>query len=632
MAPAKACGDDAIMSELPYTPGAPPRNLPRTPRNARALAAAGLVVAALSPLACSRDWDAYDPRLGGGGTTSTSAGGTTGGTGGTTGGTGGDGATSSGGTGGTTGGTGGTGGTTAGGTMSTGGTAGSGAGGAGGGITCTPAVAMPCYSGPPGTEGKGACKGGSAICEPGGMSYGACLGEVTPVAEDCAVAADDDCNGVANDHCGLWAKQFGAGDDQRAYAVAVDAQGNIAVAGYMGGTANFGGGVLTSAGGWDAFVVKLDKDGKHLWSKVFGDPLDQEALGVAFDAAGNVIVTGYFEGTIGFNGLMPPSYTAVAFQDAFVVKLDPNGATLWSRAFGGDGSEYAVGVAADDSANVLVTGSYDGTIDFQLGLSPPAEDMLDGFVVKLSPGGVPLWEKSFGGVGDDEGLAVTTGPMGHAFVTGYFDETVDFGGGVVTDGGGSDVFLAELDASGDQVFAKAYGGSGTQYARSVSRDATGNLVLAGDFYTSATFGGVTALSAGSSDMFVFKVGPAGAPLWARTFGDPQSQENTAATFDAAGDVAFMGSLEGTVDFGGDPLICSVAGNSDVVVVKLSGATGDHLWSRRFGDGSDQDGRAIAVDGAKNILVVGEFSGTMDFGTGVLDNVSSDDVFVAKLPP
>src|SRR6185503_2838528 len=100
--------------------------------------------------------------------------------------------------------------------------------------------------------------------------------------------------------------------------------------GWMDGSVDFGAGALTSAGGIDAFVLKLDKDGNPLWGKIFGDALDQEAQSVAVDAAGNIVVTGYFNGSIGFNSGMPPIHTAQALADIFVVKFDANGNFVWS--------------------------------------------------------------------------------------------------------------------------------------------------------------------------------------------------------------------------------------------------------------------------------------------------------------
>ena len=116
----------------------------------------------------------------------------------------------------------------------------------------------------------------------------------------------------------LWSKCFGDGSDQYAIAVAVDASRNLIVAGYFEGTLDFGGGVLTSAGANDIFVAKFGSDGAHLWSKRFGDGSDQAASAVAVDASGNVIVTGVFRGTVDFGG---GGLTSAGVEDIFVAKF-----------------------------------------------------------------------------------------------------------------------------------------------------------------------------------------------------------------------------------------------------------------------------------------------------------------------
>lgn len=591
--------------------------------------AVGVAVAAaaamLAPASCAHDWDSYDPRLGGGGNATTSTGGATAGTGGsaTTTSTGGAMTTSS--TGGAGGSTTSTGGATT--TSSTGGS-----GGAGGGGICEPNVAMPCYTGPDGTQGKGVCKGGSAICEPDGASYGPCLGEVTPVVESCALPADEDCNGLADDHCGLWAAQFGASGEQRANAIAVDAAGNILVAGRLAGTMPFGAGTLASAGGLDAFVVKLDANGQPVWGRVYGDAAAQEALGVAVDGAGNVLVTGYFHGTVDFSGGAGPAHTSQGLADAFVVKLSPGGDHLWSKTAGGALDQYGVAVAADGLGNAIVGGSFDGATDFGVA-SPASFAALDGFVWKLDAAGAPNWVKTFGESGDDETLAVAVGPSNHVFATGYYDEEVDFGAGPIGDGGGSDVFLVEIDPAGSYVFGKGYQALDDQYGRSISLDAAGDIFLSGGAQTEVSFGGPPLPIQGlPEDVFAVKLDPSGAEIWLRVFGDAESQSIGGSAVDGAGDLVLTFSNDGTVDLGGGPLVGAAVGDSDVVVAKLHGDTGDHVWGRIFGDTSDQDARAITVDSMNDILVTGEFAATIDFGTGALDNVSGDDVFVAKLPP
>ena len=118
----------------------------------------------------------------------------------------------------------------------------------------------------------------------------------------------------------LWSKRFGSTSFDQGYGVAVDDSGNVVVTGSFNGTVNFGGGGLNSAGSFDIFVAKFSgADGSHLWSKRFGSTYEDEGLGVAVDGSGNVVVTGYFWGTVDFGGGELTS--AGSSDDIFVVKL-----------------------------------------------------------------------------------------------------------------------------------------------------------------------------------------------------------------------------------------------------------------------------------------------------------------------
>ncbi len=599
--------------------------------------------------ACSHDWDAYDPRLGGGGavaTTSTLSVGGAGGTPTTTStGTAGDGG--AGGAGGS-GGQGGAGGSGAGGAGGAGGV-----GGAGGGMVCVPGTTQPCYSGPAGTENVGICAGGVATCLPDGTGFGGCAGEIVPKSEsclsaadddcdgaandvgveDCGTVADDDCNAIANDHCATWSLRFGQSGEQNGYGIAADSSSNVLVVGDIAGSANFGGGALTSAGSLDAFVVKLTPGGAHVWSKIFGDAASQSAYAVAADGAGNALVTGRFSGTIAFGAAAADSHTSAGLSDAFVVKLDPAGNVLWSRSYGGAGADVGRSIAVDSLGNVLVTGDFAQTID--LGGGPlTSADVLDGFLVKLDPAGNHLWSKAFGGQYDDSGQGVGVDASNDVLVTGYFDEEVGFGGALQSDGpsGGVDVFVAKLAPDGSHLWTRSYGKDGmslTQKGFAIACDAGGNVYFDGSFVDTVSFGAGTHVGQGLEDIFVVKLDPAGNTIWSKAFGGPAAEYPVGLAVDSGAHVIVSGSLGGGVDFGGGGL--EVDGPEDIYVFKLD-TDGAHVWSRRFGDSGDQDGTGAAVDPQDHVLITGYIEGSADFGNGPLASAGGEDVFVAKLPP
>lgn len=184
-----------------------------------------------------------------------------------------------------------------------------------------------------------------------------------PAVESCAAPGDEDCNGEEPTCTGthIWSKRFGDASAQSGDAVAIDAFGNIVVAGTLSGTVDFGGGPLTSTGSSDVFVAKLDATGNHAWSRRFGDPDLQLLQAVAIDGSGNIIIAGGFNGTIDFGGV---ALVSAGERDIFVAKLDPSGNHIWSKRFGAVGHQQAHGVAVDDNANVVLSGVITGSVDF----------------------------------------------------------------------------------------------------------------------------------------------------------------------------------------------------------------------------------------------------------------------------
>jgi hypothetical protein len=497
--------------------------------------------------------------------------------------------------------------------------------------TCTPDTQQACYSGPQGTQGIGACASGMQTCEPGGMGFGPCEGEVVPVIEGCATAGDDDCNGQANEHCAIWSKSYGSAGDQFAWDVAVDGSDNIVLGGRFINTIEFGGSTLVSQGGNDGFIAKLSPSGAHAWSRRFGDVAEQEVLSVAADTTGNVYATGFFAGSIQLGAQPQSSHSSKGGNDIFVVKYDSNGTHVWSKTFGDSASQVGLGIAVDASGSVVVTGRMTGTVNFGGG-ALTGTGASNGFLVKLDPQGNHLWSKIIGAGGENAGQGLAVDTTGNVYVAGYFTESITFGDPVQTGAGGHDVFIAKLTTLGVSIWTRVFGDAADQEAVSVDVDTTGDVVMLGEHGGTITFDGASHASKGVDDVFVAYLEPLmGGAVWSKSFGDAADQEPGGIALDAAGDVVLTGSYQGTLSFGGLPMTAP-GSVDDIFLVKLSGAGGDHVWSRSFGGASDQDGRAVAVDSSDNVLFTGEYTGKINFGPGLITSSDAEDVCLVKLPP
>ena len=257
-----------------------------------------------------------------------------------------------------------------------------------------------------------------------------------------------------------WAKKFGGTSWDDVASVAVDASGNIYTTGYFAETVDFdpGAGIinLTSAGGTDVFVSKLNSSGDYVWAKTFGGISSERGVSVAVDSSGNIYTTGYFAETGDFDpGVGTQGLTSSGSDDVFVSKLNSSGGFEWAKKFGGDGMDWGLSVAVDSSGNVYTTGYFGGTADFDPGVG--TQDLIsvsnfDVFVSKLNSLGGFEWAKKFGGFDYDTGRSVTVDTSGNVYATGNFGSTVDFDPGVgiqnFISAGGYDVFVSKLSPLG----------------------------------------------------------------------------------------------------------------------------------------------------------------------------------------
>ncbi|MCB9335951.1 MAG: SBBP repeat-containing protein, partial [Flavobacteriales bacterium] len=231
------------------------------------------------------------------------------------------------------------------------------------------------------------------------------------------------------------------------------------------------------------------------WVKSFGGSSLNDGYSITVDDSGNVYTTGYFIGTGDFDpGTGIANLTSTGIQDVFVQKLDASGNFLWAKSFGGSYNDYGRSITVDVSGNVYTTGYFIGTGDFDPGADTTnltSSGGYDIFIQKLDASGNFLWAKSFGGNSEDRGESTTIDDSGNVYTTGYFHNTADFDPGAdtanLTSAGFRDIFVQKLDASGNFLWAKSFGGNSNDYGRSITVDASGNVYITGTFEESVDF-------------------------------------------------------------------------------------------------------------------------------------------------
>jgi len=284
--------------------------------------------------------------------------------------------------------------------------------------------------------------------------------------------------------------------------VAVDAQGDILATGLAETW-------FDMAGMQVAEVRKYSSDGELLWSRQMHE-CDAPSAGLAVAAHGSyAYVTGSFEGTCNFGGT---PLSSAGGRDVFLAKYDGSGNHISSVAFGGSGQDHGFDLVVSElSGDVMLTGSFEGAVDFGGGVLDSA-GLEDGFVVKLSADGAHLWSERFGGPVDDAGLGIATNGLENVYLTGYYQQVFDMGTGPLTSDGAGDILVAMLDPTGELQWVHSFGGRGWDEGASLSVDPNGSatnhsVTVVGSFQVNAAFGDSELSSAGSADAFVLQLGP-----------------------------------------------------------------------------------------------------------------------------
>jgi hypothetical protein len=296
---------------------------------------------------------------------------------------------------------------------------------------------------------------------------------------------------------------------------------------------------------WTATAVALQKAS---WAVSLGGAGPDEAFAVQPALDGGYVVAGN------------ASSHSAGGRDVRVTRLDLYGDTLWQHTYGG---------AGDDGAYSLLTVS-DGylvagwTGSFGLGTSDSSHDA---WLLKLDVGGQVLWQKTYGGLGDDAIKQVVATRDGGYVLAGY---TSSFGPG------GLNAWVLKLDGAGNVLWQKVLGGDGEDVASAVAATQDGGVIVAG--YTASA-------GAGADDVWVFKLDGAGNLVWQQTYGGPQGETAQAVLATDDGGYLVAGN---TGSFGQD----AGSGSLDAWVLRLDGA-GQVVWQNTYGAAGSDGGAALA---------------------------------------
>jgi hypothetical protein len=454
----------------------------------------------------------------------------------------------------------------------------------------------------------------------------------------------------------------GTGSDM-GFAIAVDAEGNAYVTGGTNSTeASFPvvvGPDLTSNGSGDVFVAKVNANGTGLvYCGYIGGNDSEAGYGIAVDASGNAYVTGQVRSTqASFPVLNGPDliYNGGDY-DAFAAKVNASGTALtYCGYIGGTDLDWGYGIAVDASGNAYVTGFTKSTqASFPVVVGPDLSfngGTEDAFVAKVNASGTALSYCGYiGGTDVDRGEGIAVDASGYAYVTGYTTSTEasfpEIVGPDLTQNGGSDAFVAKVNASGvNLLYCGFIGGSYDDYGEGIAVDVLGNAYVTGDVRsTEASFpvvAGPDLTHNGDDDAFVAKVNTSGTALvYCGYIGGTGSEIGEGIAVDHCGN-AYVGghtsSTEASFPVVNGPDSTYNGGTSDAFVakVRMDGTALDYCGY--IGGNDNDNGYGIAVDIGRDVYLAGwtwstEPSFPVVVGPDLTHNGGTYDAFVAKITP
>lgn len=487
---------------------------------------------------------------------------------------------------------------------------------------------------------------GAVACTAGACTMMSCTGTF----DDCDDDASNGCEADTNtdlQHCGgcgqpcaigarcelgicraVFARAWGSRTtgELELTDMAVDGDGNVYVTGWIsGGTSiDFGAGPL-SGSEQSGFVASYSPAGVARWGRVLTDSTGDD-LGdrfrLAVDTSGNVYLTGFAGGTVNFGG----GNFAVNGR-FFLVSYSSAGAYRWIRTSDANISDI------DATDFVYAVGNIRGTSENIFGQSVTNADDANVWVARLTAAGARSYVVQHGGEGDDIGreIAVNSGD-GNVIVGGDFRGSTSFGTTTLLSSGQSDVFFLRLRQSdGALRGVSSYGSAAGDRVNAVSTDPVSRQL-----YMSVSFGGPVILpdaivvpEGGRADAIVLRFNLNGLYMGSHRFAGPGSEWISGlATRDNR--VFLTGNFDEELDLGGGTNPSN--GMTDLFVGEWDRDIAVHEWSRAYGGTGDEEAVQVAFTASGEVVVAGNFEGSLTFEGETLTAGSGGDFFVARLIP
>ncbi len=303
-----------------------------------------------------------------------------------------------------------------------------------------------------------------------------------------------------------WSKTYGGTGDDRGNEIIQTQDGGYAILGFSFSNDED---VSDNSGAQDYWVAKLDANGNISWQKSFGYSGSDSGIALIQSTDGGYLVTGVLDVTAsGGQGNTKNNATLHAGGDYWAVKLNATGDLQWSKFYGGNFTDTPEGVIETEDNGFIIAGRSDSQ-DTDISGNKGTYDF---WVIKISSTGTLVWEKSFGGTEIDEARGITKSGDGNYIIAG---DTRSNNTDVSSNNGAADLWLIKISPAGELLWEKTIGGTGFDVARSVTRTQDNGFLLSG---SSRSDDGDVTTNQGQNDAWAVKVNSNGDLEWQTTIG------------------------------------------------------------------------------------------------------------------
>ena len=307
-----------------------------------------------------------------------------------------------------------------------------------------------------------------------------------------------------------WQKTYGGSDDDRGNDIIQTSDGGYAITGF---SKSNDGDVSENNGAHDFWVSKLDDSGNIIWNKSFGFLGADIGTSIIQSNDGGYLLTGVLDvsasnGEGNSKNTKSSASTIHAGGDYWAIKIDPSGEKQWSRYYGGTFTDAPYDAIQTEDKGYIIVGSSDSAdVDIK-----DNNGTYDFWVVKISETGTLLWEKSYGGIQTDEARGISKSNDGNYIIVGDSrsnDNDVSF------NNGGADLWVIKISPMGDLIWEKTYGGNSFDVARSISKTQNGDFIISG---SSRSINGNLTNNNGQNDAWVIRINDDGELKWQKSIG------------------------------------------------------------------------------------------------------------------